>query len=161
MKASSTILLCLCLLLSGCGRRHGPRPATHPVDGKLSVAGTPAVGARVTLYPVASKEKYVERPRATVEADGSYHLTTFNTRDGAPEGEFALSVVWPGPRLKNQAEDEEGPDRLLGRYADPKRPAARVRIEAQTRSLEPIDLKPVEEKTPAKDNGITPPHAEP
>ena len=53
----------------------------------------------------------------TVQSDGSFHLTTFATRDGAPVGDFALTVTWPGPRVKGQGEDEPGPDRLQQRYA--------------------------------------------
>ena len=95
------------------------------------------------------------RPHATVQSDGSYHLTTFATRDGAPVGDFALTVTWPGPRVKGQGDDEPGPDRLQQRYADPKKPAASVHIAAETTELATIDLKPVEEK-PKRAAGPTP-----
>ena len=148
MKASRTIfIVCLCSVLCGCGTRHGLRPAVHPVSGRLLVAGKPAVDAQVTLYTVGGRSQYAERPRATVESDGSYHLTTFVTRDGAPAGDFAVGVTWPGPRRKGQAEDEQGPDRLLQRYADAKKPAASVHIGPETTELPTIDLKPVEENS--------------
>jgi hypothetical protein len=140
----------LCLMLCGCGTKHGDRLAVHPVGGKLLVAGKPAVHAQVILYPVAGAEKLDPsqvRPRAAVEADGSYHLTTFVTRDGAPVGDFAVTVIWPGPRVKGQGEDEPGPDRLQQRYGDPKKPAASVHIGSETTELATIDLKPVEDKS--------------
>ena len=83
---------------------------------------------------------------AAVQSDGSFHLTTFATRDGAPVGDFALTVTWPGPRIKGQGEDEPGPDRLQHRYANPKKPAASVHVGTETTELATIDLKPVEEK---------------
>ena len=138
--------VCLCLALAGCGSKHGDRPAVHPVNGKLLVGGEPAVNAEVVLYPVG-REQPLMRPHATVQSDGSFRLTTFATRDGAPVGDFALTVTWPGPRAKGQAEDEAGPDRLRLRYTDPKKPAASVRIEAETAQLATLDLKPVEAKT--------------
>ena len=134
----------VCLMVSGCGSKHGDRPVVHPVNGKLLVGGQPADKAEVALFPVG-REQPLMRPHATVQSDGSFHLTTFTTRDGAPVGDFALTVTWPGPRVKGQAEDEPGPDRLKYRYADPKKPAASVRIEAETKQLTAIDLKAVEE----------------
>ena len=95
------------------------------------------------------------RPHATVQSDGSFHLTTFATRDGAPVGDFALTVTWPGPRIKGQGEDEPGPDRLQHRYANPKKPAASVHVGTETTELATIDLKPVEEK-PGRAAGPTP-----
>ena len=149
MTRSRTVLcLALCLTLFGCEKKHTDRPAVHPVSGKLLVAGKPAANAEVVLYPVGDVEKKsLLRPHAVVEADGSYHLTTFTTRDGAPVGDFALTVVWPGPSPKGQVDDEPGPDRLKKRYADPKKPAADAHIAAETANLATIDLKPVEEKS--------------
>ena len=146
MRFLQTIsILGLCLMVSGCGSKHGNRPAVHPVSGKLLVGGEPAANAEVVLFPVG-REQPLMRPHATVQSDGSFRLTTFTTRDGAPIGDFALTVTWPGPRVKGQAEDEPGPDRLQRRYADPKKPAASVRVDAETMQLATIDLKPVEEK---------------
>ena len=146
MRLLQAILaLGVCLMVSGCGSKHGDRPVVHPVSGKLLVGGQPADKAEVALFPVG-REQPLMRPHATVQSDGSFHLTTFATRDGAPVGDFALTVTWPGPRIKGQGEDEPGPDRLQHRYADPKKPAASVRIEAETTQLATIDLKSVEEK---------------
>ena len=141
-----TLALGLCLVLCGCGTKRGDRPAVHPVSGKLLVAGEPAANSEVVLYPVGGNEHPLMRPHATVQSDGSFHLTTFATRDGAPVGDFALTVTWPGPRVKGQGDDEPGPDRLQQLYADPKKPAASVHIGTETTELATIDLKPVEEK---------------
>ena len=86
------------------------------------------------------------RPHATVEADGSYHLTTFVTRDGAPVGDFAVTVIWPGPRVKGQGEDEPG--RIAFSNATQirrNRPQASI-SGRETTELATIDLKPAEEK---------------
>lgn len=150
MMIPRTILACgLCLIFCGCGAKHDNRIEVHPVSGKLLVAGKPAANAQVILYPAEAAGKLDQsrvRPHATVEADGSYHLTTFVTRDGAPVGDFALTVIWPGPPVKSQVDDEPGPDRLQQRYSDPKKPAASVHIGTETTELATIDLQPVEEK---------------
>ena len=136
----------LCLMLCGCGTKHGHRPAVHPVSGKLLFGGEPAAecrGRSLSGRGPGTVPGCGRTPRSSRTAP--YHLTTFATRDGAPVGDFALSVTWPGPRVKGQAEDEQGPDRLLQRYANPKKPAASVHIGPETTELATIDLKPLEE----------------
>jgi hypothetical protein len=132
----------LSLFFYGCGQGdQGDRPAVHPVTGKLLVDGKPAGGAQVALRAIDKPELNKFYPHAVAEPDGSFRLTTFNIHDGAPRGEFAVVVVWPGPRVAGQSEEEDGPDRLGRRFANPKRPAAKVRIDEQTKDLATIDLK--------------------
>ena len=148
MTMPRTVLaFAFCLMLGGCGTKHHDRIEVHPVGGKLLVAGKPAANAEVVLYPIEGAVKLDPsqvRPHATVEADGSYHLTTFATRDGAPVGDFAFTVTWPGPSAKGPVDDDPGPDRLLQQYASPKKPAASVHIAPDTKELATIDLKSME-----------------
>jgi len=126
----------------GCESKKKDRPEVYPVRGSLFIAGKPAVDARVMLFATANGLlPNVYCPHGIVAADSTFHLTTFMTNDGAPAGDYAVTVVWPGPRVKGQAEDEEGPDRLQGRYADFRRPPATVHITPDTRVLDPIRLK--------------------
>ena len=77
-------------------------------------------------------------PHATVEADGSFRLTTYKSGDGAPAGTYVLTLTWP---LPPRAGMEEGPDRFRGRYADPRRPLRQVQIAAANNELESMDIK--------------------
>lgn len=140
---ATTCVVGLCVMLCGCGAKssHDDRPAVHAVRGKLLIDGKPAASAQVFLHAIGKPELGYVRPHATVGADGSFRLSTFATNDGAPVGEYAFTAVWPGPLAKGQGDDERGPDRLQGRYAEPKRPAARVRIDPETTELATVDLK--------------------
>lgn len=147
MRTIQVGLACgLCLLALGCGSKYDDRPTVHPVKGTLRVAGEPATDAVVVLYPVGAPHEPLVRPHATVQSDGSFHLTTFSTRDGAPVGDYAVTVTWPGPPVKGQGEDEPGPDRLHQRYNNVKKPAASIHIGPDTAELAMIDLKPVNAK---------------
>jgi hypothetical protein len=141
-----TFVVVLGLTVAGCGVKTSNRVPVHPVSGKLLVGGKPAADAQVVLYPASAATKALVRPHATVGPDGSYRLTTYATHDGAPDGDFALTVGWPGVRVKGQGDDEPGPDRLEQTYSDPKKPASRVQIGDETAELATIDLKPVEAK---------------
>ncbi|MCE9548199.1 MAG: hypothetical protein K8T25_22230 [Planctomycetia bacterium] len=140
----SMLLILAPLLLTGCGRKEPPRTKSWPAKGKLLVNGTPAEKAEVTLHPktplkdVAGRELF---PHARVAADGSFDLQTYEDGDGAPPGEYVVTVVWPEVKIDG-GEELLGPDRLHNNFSDPKFPAATVVIESHENIIPPIDLKP-------------------
>jgi hypothetical protein len=125
------------LLLAGCPEADKRLP-THPVRGQLFVGGKPAAGAVVQLDGESAELKGL-CPHGIVGADGTYRLTTYRTDDGAPSGTYALTVTWPSP--PKPGHDEDGPDRLNGRYANPQRPVRRVSVGPGVNDLERLDLK--------------------
>jgi hypothetical protein len=122
-------------ILAGCQKRaHTVAPvATYPVHGTLMINGAPAPGAMVKFMA----EKHGGRaPTAIVRADGGFSASYYDTEDGAPAGEYKLLVVWmqtpPGGGLAR--------DILGGRFLDPARPVATVRVREAENLLPPIEL---------------------
>lgn len=112
----------------------------HPVRGQLFVGEKAPAGAFILLIPVNEPaDSPVPRPRATVASDGSFQISTFGENDGAPAGEYLVTVTWPGGVLPDGREEPE--DKLLGRYANPSQPAARVTIREGANELEVMRLK--------------------
>src|SRR5688572_10824093 len=89
---SAAVLATLLLtLLPAC--RKSDRPETFPVKGKVVVDGKPAKGATVTFHPrEASDRPYI--PTAQTDDNGEFSLATFETGDGAPAGEYDVTVIW-------------------------------------------------------------------
>src|SRR5262249_2552105 len=84
------------LAISSCG---GGRVKVYPVHGKVvDEKGKPAVGAIVMFHPVAPPGKNVEAVSGTVDESGEYRLTTYTNGDGAPAGEYVVTITWPEPR---------------------------------------------------------------
>jgi hypothetical protein len=129
----------LALGLAGCPGSKSDQPPVYPATGQVFVGGQPAVNARVQLQAIASPKLRPLVPHAIVGADGTFHLTTFRTADGAPAGAYALTITWPSP--PKPGHDEDGPDRFRGRYADPQRPVQKVEIKPGKNDLGHIDLK--------------------
>jgi predicted Zn finger-like uncharacterized protein len=68
------------------------KPWVYPVEGVVLFQGQPAVGARVTLFPVAkSRHRYL--PTGVVGEDGKFKLTTFKPDDGCPAGKYSVAIV--------------------------------------------------------------------
>src|SRR5262245_51845438 len=96
--------------------------ALHPVPGTVIYKGAPIKRAVVVFHPVGG-DLNSQRPSGVTGEDGTFSLTT-GVKDGAPRGEYRVTVVWPAeqpakPDVIVMASDSPSPpDRLGGRYAD-------------------------------------------
>jgi hypothetical protein len=99
----------------GCSGEGGI--ATFPVEGSLTVKGEPAPGAFLVFHPV---DGGAERPTAQVGQDGAFRVSTRDEGDGAPEGEYAVTVEWWRPRIVG-GEAVPGANVLPPEYANPER----------------------------------------
>lgn len=104
------------LTLAGAACTQAPEhPPVFPVTGKVLYEGKPAPGAVVILHtPGVTND--ASRPRGQADANGEFHLTTYEAGDGAPAGDYVVTVEW------RQAGDhpEEGAELLPPVYGDPK-----------------------------------------
>jgi len=138
--AAATVLVVLGL--SGCG---SDRVAVYPVRGQVLLDGKPADHAYVVFHPQGGSEEIQKlRPYGRANAEGYFELTTFERRDGAPAGQYKVTVICPGPApgMDPKNPDPElattGPDRLQGRYADPQKSTISVTVTSGTNELEPF-----------------------
>ena len=66
-----------------------------PVHGQLFFEGEPLPRAVVVFHPLSDPSAV--KPRAVVEADGSFKVFTYTAGDGAPAGENAAVAVAISP----------------------------------------------------------------
>ena len=59
-------------------------------------------GALIVLEPVWTNEPVFPRPRGVVNDDGSFVLGTYKKEDGAPAGEYRVSVQWLVKKSKKE-----------------------------------------------------------
>ena len=78
-------------------------------------------------------------PAATTAADGKFEVGTYGDNDGAPAGDYVLSVSWSAPNPQN--EEASGPDKLGGRYVDPATSKLTAKVEARPTELPPINVQ--------------------
>lgn len=132
--------------IAGCG---GPeRLQLYPATGEVVQGGKSAAGAIVTLFPDESIAATVGalRPNGVADADGKFSLSTYVSGDGAPAGEWIVTVVWPDPKVPAETRkriEEDGdsvPDVFRGRFAKPENSPWKVTIAEGENSLPPIDL---------------------
>ncbi len=70
------------------------RKAVVPVHGLLLQEGSPVANAHVSLYLTSPADKRLVRTADAITAgDGSFTLTTYVANDGAPVGDYAVTVA--------------------------------------------------------------------
>lgn len=135
------------LALVSCG--GGGFPRTYPVKGKILVNGQPANECQIYLTRTATDSTPVPvRPQAVTNNNGEFQLTTFNTGDGAPEGEYVVTIEWR-TRTGMMKQDFEGPDQLAGAYAKAEKTRTLkgfvIQVGKDALELPPFQLRQTEE----------------
>ena len=130
----------LILVLLGCSQA-GQGPKLYPVKGQVFLKDKPATGARLVLIPVDDPK--AEKPSAIVDENGSFQLATRQPGDGAPAGEYRVSITWFERRKidpRKEDDTQQFVDKLGGRYADPKASKLMVKITEGPNELPPFKL---------------------
>lgn len=117
--------------VSGCGRdqKGGPREATYPITGIVTVDGKPEEQVQVTCHSVGTS-KVVTSSSAYTKPDGSFSIGTYEAGDGAPPGQYRLTFMWGQINLLSGR--YEGPDKLNDRYSEPEDSLFSVTVENGT-----------------------------
>ena len=138
---SLAIVPFLVVLTAGCGRSD--RRPVYPSQGRVFYDGKPIPHALVVLHPLNSAEKEALRPHAKVGDDGQFVLGTYEPGDGAPAGEYAVTVEWWLSAAKAGTREGDGPppaNRLPARYSQPATSGLRVHIQPGDNQLPVLKL---------------------
>jgi hypothetical protein len=136
------VLLTLALVAAGCRRSDRSKDwlPVHPTSGTVTVKGKPAEGAKIIFHPLNPADGKTVYPFARVGADGAFRLTTYASNDGAPAGEYAVTIVWPAPPENPDDEPFGGPDQLKGAYANPKKPLLKATVKEGDNPLPSFEI---------------------
>lgn len=130
-------------VLAGCGQKAADRTPVFPASGSITVKGLPAHGAIVVLHPKnaipAPNGEGAPAPRANVDEQGAFDVTTYDRGDGAPEGEYVVTVMW-FKQIKENGDLKAGPNVVPAKYSRPSTSDIVVKIAAGQNSLPPIKL---------------------
>ncbi len=116
-NVSSVVLAIVAMTLTGCSRKDANRLEVHPVAGQVTFNGKPAAGALVVFHP-KDPAAAVLKPNARVDQQGNYSLSTYSAGDGAPAGEYTVTVILR-PLVKKEGEFEPGPNVLPAQVGSP------------------------------------------
>lgn len=139
MKTIRVVIAAGLFALTGCG---SDQTKVYPVEFQVTVQGKPAVGATVIFHPVGKADPKTPLPMGKVDQSGTVKLSTFAQNDGAPAGEYTITVTWHDVYSTPDQVNAVSPrDKLNGKYSKPDAPSApRATVEKQPNTLRPLQL---------------------
>jgi hypothetical protein len=137
------MLIAAMLIIPGCGGNNGQLDV-YPVSGIVTLQGKPIEGATVMFFGQDEHLRAVgvPIPEGTTDASGKFELTTYEAGDGAPAGNYAVSITWM--EETGNSDDPElvtRRDRLKNRYASPDSSDLTAMVEADDNELPPFELQ--------------------
>jgi hypothetical protein len=134
------VVLCLSAALALTAVSCGNKNKLYPVSGKVTYQGAPAPGAAVFFYRQGVDPMNEHLTMGLVQEDGSFELVCGSLGKGAPAGEYDVVIEWKQVSGQSKGRPQHGPDKLKGRYADPRRPLLHAVVKADTNNLPPFEL---------------------
>ncbi len=127
------LFLLVALMLVGCSKDD--RLRVYKVRGSVTFNDQAPGGAFVTFHPKDNNMKLAAKPRASVGEDGAFTLTTYVKDDGAPTGEYDVTIEWQKPVKLPDGETQPGPNLLPARYAKPETSKLHATVNASDNEL--------------------------
>jgi hypothetical protein len=146
---------CVALLatsLVGCGNKA--RLPVNPVHGRVLYKGQGVPRATVVFFPDGDAANLVGnvRPFAYTEADGSFDVKTYVGGDGAPPGDYRVSITtfYASPKrgpVKDALVGEEAPQTFVQipkpiseKFANIESAGIKITIQEGENNLDPFEL---------------------
>ena len=135
----SALVALSALTLVGCGSSGPERTPVFKTAGKITFNNQPLEGAFLVLHPKTPAAD-APRPTAHVKPDGTFEPTTFDTADGAPAGEYVVTIEWH-KLVKSGGEWVQGPNLLPAKYSNPATSGIVVQVAESQNELPAIVLR--------------------
>jgi hypothetical protein len=138
--AGAAGLLLLALLAGACASCSAAKgPRLYPVRGQVLYNGRPVAKGLVVFHPLAPTAGAGQKPIAYTDDEGRFRLTTDRPGDGAPAGEYVVTVEWR-EKTRTGVEKVGGRNLLPARYGKPESSGLRCRVEEGPNELPPLNL---------------------
>ena len=128
--------LFFCMAILGCGEESSFKPTVpvFPTSGKILYQGKPLAGIILIFHPADENQKI--KSQATTGDDGKFVATTFKTADGAPEGDYTITLTVSSNESDSAREDaaierksrKEGQVRFPPKYQNPATSSLKVKV---------------------------------
>lgn len=148
LNIDPAFILALSVGLAGCGGGASNQERldimvpnaekTIPVSGQVLVDGKPMKDLWVTLHPVDEKEDSLQ-PKAQTDTEGNFKITTYIGGDGAPEGDYKVTVEWLTYRQFGSS--WVGPNKIDGPCGDMKTTEFAVTVGSEPVVIPTLDVK--------------------
>ena len=137
-RANKRLLLLsiVCMVGSTIGCNRETKLPTHKVTGKVTKKGVGLPNATVIFHAKNPPAGFI-KPRAISDANGEFTLTTYESGDGAPIGDYEVTLEqW----LYNNPE-VGATNRLPSKFGSPATSGIQVKVAANVNALSPFEVR--------------------
>ena len=135
LALSSTVLLGI-----SCGKKESP---VFEVHGQVLYEGKPVPHAFVVLHPLEGAQIGAVRPSASTDNDGWgwFVLSSYHAEDGAPAGDYAVTVEWRKATSLDADASLLSPNLLPAKYSKPVTSGLRISVRPGNNENQILRLK--------------------
>jgi hypothetical protein len=136
-----TIPVCVAVVSTGCREEQKSfQKVVVQVKGTITVDGKPPTSPiKIDVHPVGPADTEHPTMSSGLSGDGgAFELSTYDSGDGVPVGEYALTYFWGDFNLVSMRYG--GKDKLNKRYAKPENSVTKFKAEEG----KPVDLGTIE-----------------
>jgi hypothetical protein len=126
------------LALAGCADESSV--VCYPVSGNVLRDGKAVAEAMIVLHPVSASVELRQKPIAFTDADGRFVVTTFDRGDGAPAGQYQVTVDQRAMKQVGEEMVREGRRLLPARLSDPQTSGIAIEIAEGVNEIPTISL---------------------
>lgn len=130
----------LSIVVSGCPSGN-KAPVCYPVRGSVALKGKPLAESIVVLHRIGGDVEGNQKPMAIAKPDGTFELTTHHSGDGAPPGEYAITVERRALVTGGEEPTRTGPNTLPAKYAKPESSGLKYTVVEGDNEIPEIDIK--------------------
>jgi hypothetical protein len=140
IRRLAPVCIAFVCVVAGCAsKRTGP--LCYPVHGKVTLKGRPLAEAVIVLHRMGRDVEGNQKPLAYSDAAGNFSFTTFNQNDGAPPGEYAITVELRALEMRGEEPVRSGPNTLPPKYAKANTSGLKCTIVEGENQIPPIEIK--------------------
>ncbi len=136
-RLTALVLVVATIVLPGCGKREVPR---HPVRGQVFYRNQPLREAQVAFHCADGSPQADSKPIAVTDSEGRFQLTTLKQGDGAPLGEYAITIELRELVTVGEEQVRNGRSLLPERYRVAEKSGLRFRVEKGENQVPRIDV---------------------
>ena len=137
--SSLSLFVAVLFLVVGCTNHTGSK--CYPVRGTIRYNGMPLAEAMILFHPLDHDAPEIARPLAFTDRNGNFALTSIQPNDGAPPGEYAMTVELRELKPDGDQMVRDGRNLLPEKYRDPKASGLHFIVEPEPNEVPVIDLK--------------------
>jgi hypothetical protein len=132
---------CLCLFVAACSSNDYGEQQPYPTTGQLLINGKPEKDVLVVFHLDGYQNTGDPKirtivPQGWTDAEGKFVLSTFGNADGAPAGDYHVTVRWPVTRKGFGM----GPDALGEKFSDPKTSTLTAHLDKKKNEVPPFQI---------------------